>query len=51
MKLETYLDKKLTLHDEVYFNPGLHTMSVNVSTRALISLVKPTIAEFTLAHR
>ncbi len=51
MNLETYLDKKLTLHDEVYFNPGSHTMSVKVSIISLMGIVKPIVAEFTVARR
>jgi Cys-tRNA(Pro) deacylase len=51
MNLETYLDKKLTLHDEVYFNPGSHTMSVKVSVISLMGIVKPIVAEFTVARR
>lgn len=47
MNLETLFDDKLLHQEYVYFNPGSHTKSVRINTRALVNLVKPTIAEFT----
>jgi Ala-tRNA(Pro) deacylase len=51
LNLETYFDQKLTIYDEVYFNPGSHTLSVKILTRNLIDLVNPKIAEFAVARR
>ena len=51
LNLETYFDQKLTMYDEVYFNPGSHTLSVKIGTRNLIDLVNPKIAEFATARR
>jgi prolyl-tRNA editing enzyme YbaK/EbsC (Cys-tRNA(Pro) deacylase) len=44
--VETYFDRKLTSHEYAFFNPGSHTKSVKINTRALVELVKPTIGEF-----
>jgi len=51
LNLETYFDRKLTTSDNVYFNPGSHTMSVRIGTRNLIDIVKPRIAEFAVARQ
>jgi len=40
-------DGALLRQDYVYFNPGSHTKSVKISTRALVNLVNPNIFEFT----
>jgi len=47
INLETLFDEKLLRQEYVYFNPGSHTKSVRINTRALVNLVRPTIAEFT----
>ena len=44
--VETYFDRKLLKYEHVFFNPGSHTKSVRIDTRALVELVKPTIGEF-----
>jgi len=44
--VETYFDRRLLGHEHVFFNPGSHTKSVRIDTRALVELVKPTIGEF-----
>jgi len=46
VNLETLFDEKLLRQEYVYFNPGSHTKSVKIDTMALVSLVKPTRAEF-----
>ncbi len=47
INLETFFDEALLSQEHVYFNPGSHTKSVKISTRALVNLVGPTVAEFT----
>ena len=47
INLETFFDIALLSQEYVYFNPGSHTKSVKISTRALVNLVRPTVAEFT----
>ena len=47
INLETLFDGALLRQEYVYFNPGSHTKSVKISTRALVNLVNPNIFEFT----
>jgi Ala-tRNA(Pro) deacylase len=51
LNLDTYFDQKLTTYDQVYFNPGSHTLSVKIDTRNLMEIVNPRIAEFAVARR
>lgn len=47
INLETFFDENLLRQEYVYFNPGSHTKSVKINTRALVDLVRPTVALFT----
>ena len=47
INLETFFDSAILRQEYVYFNPGSHTKSVKISTKALTKLAKPTVAEFT----
>jgi Ala-tRNA(Pro) deacylase len=47
INLETFFDESLLSLEYVFFNPGSHTKSVKIRTRALIDLVRPTMAKFT----
>ena len=47
INLETFFDETLLRQEYVYFNPGSHTKSVKINTRALVDLARPTLAEFT----
>jgi Cys-tRNA(Pro) deacylase len=47
LDLRTYFDRHMLSLDYVFFNPGLHTKSIRISTGDLVRLVKPTIIEFT----
>jgi nondiscriminating aspartyl-tRNA synthetase len=47
--LRTYFDQHMLNLDFVYFNPGIHTKSIKISTDDLVRLVKPTVTEFTRA--
>jgi len=51
VNLETLFDEKLLRQEYVYFNPGSHTKSVKIKTLTLVSLVKPTRAEFARFNR
>ena len=45
--LKTYFDQHLLALDFVYFNPGIHTKSIKISTADLVRVIKPTVIEFT----
>ena len=47
--LKTYFDQHMLNLDFVYFNPGIHTKSIKISTADLVRLIKPTIIGFTRA--
>ena len=47
LNLNTYFDSHILTLDFVYFNPGLHTKSIKISTDDLVRVVKPTVTEFT----
>jgi len=46
VNLETIFDNSLLAQEYIYFNPGSHTKSVRTRTTNLLSVVKPTLAEF-----
>jgi prolyl-tRNA editing enzyme YbaK/EbsC (Cys-tRNA(Pro) deacylase) len=39
-------DEKLLREEYVFFNPGSHTKSVRINPQALVSFVRPNIADF-----
>jgi Cys-tRNA(Pro) deacylase len=45
LNLNTYFDRHILSLDYVYFNPGLHTRSIKISTNDLVRLVKPTLID------
>jgi Ala-tRNA(Pro) deacylase len=44
--LATIFDNSLLAQEFVYFNPGSHTRSVKISTKLLLNVVNPMVAEF-----
>ena len=46
VNLTTYFDRHLLSLEFVYFNPGLHTKSIKISTEDLVRLIKPAITDF-----
>jgi Ala-tRNA(Pro) deacylase len=47
--LKTYFDRHILSLDFVYFNPGLHTKSIKISTNDLVRLVNPTLIDLAKA--
>jgi Ala-tRNA(Pro) deacylase len=47
LNLRTYFDQKLLNTEYVFFNPGSHTKSIKIRTTDLLTLVKPSVIEFT----
>ena len=47
--LKAYFDQHMLSLDFVYFNPGIHTKSIKISTDDLVRLTKPTVTEFARA--
>ena len=46
VNLTTYFERNLLALEFVYFNPGLHTKSIKISTDDLVRLIKPAITDF-----
>lgn len=44
-KLPTYMDKSILENDKVNFNIGLHTMSMEISSKDLVKAIRPEICD------
>jgi prolyl-tRNA editing enzyme YbaK/EbsC (Cys-tRNA(Pro) deacylase) len=45
-KLETYLDESILENQTVNFNAGLHTVTIQMSTKELVRIVEPRTVSF-----
>jgi Cys-tRNA(Pro) deacylase len=45
-KLRTYLDNSILENNKVNFNAGLHTITITIMVKDLVTLINPTIENF-----